>query len=220
MRSKLPLAIVLSSALMLGGCFGELDDDDKGGTADDDNPTALNSAPTISGSPPPSIVQGQAYEFTPTATDADDDTLEFTIARKPSWASFNRSSGRLWGTPDSEDAGNFTNIGISVSDGENSAALPNFDITVNQIALGSATLSWMPPTQNADGSALADLAGYRIYYGSNANAMNQKVALNNPGLTRHVVENLSPAIWYFSMTSVNSAGFESSRSATARKTIT
>ncbi len=32
------------------------------------------------------------------------------------------------------------------------AALAAFDISVNQIAAGAATLSWKPPTENADGS--------------------------------------------------------------------
>ncbi len=51
----------------------------------------------------------------------------------------------------------------------------NFDITVNQIALGSATLSWKPPTENADGSALTNLAGYRIYYGRNRDNLTESV---------------------------------------------
>ena len=29
---------------------------------------------------------------------------------------------------------------------------------------GDATLAWDPPTTNADGSPLTDLAGYKIYY--------------------------------------------------------
>lgn len=220
MRSKIPLAFVLSSALILGACFGELDDDDDPQTADVEEPGAQNQAPTISGSPPPNILEGEAYSFTPVASDPDGDTLEFSVARKPSWASFDRSTGRLWGTPDSEDVGNFTNIGISVTDGDRSAALPNFDISVNQIALGSATLSWMPPTQNDDGSPLIDLAGYRIYYGRDQNNLTRIAVLNNPGLTRYVVENLSPVRWYFTMTSVNAQGDESGRSATVSKTIT
>lgn len=216
MQSILRLTTTFGTALLLSACF--VDDDNR--RADDgEDPTALNSAPTISGSPPPSILEGQPYEFTPTASDVDGDTLEFTIARKPSWASFDRTTGRLAGTPDSEDVGNFTNIGISVSDGTVSAALTAFDITVNQIALGQATLSWNPPTANSDGSTLTDLSGYRIYYGRNRDNLTEVVVLNNPGLTRYVVENLSPARWYFSMTSRNSEGVESVRSALAAKTI-
>ena len=52
------------------------------------------------------------------ASDADGDTLEFSIARKPAWANFDSATGRLSGTPDAEDVGNFTNIAITVTDGQ------------------------------------------------------------------------------------------------------
>ena len=77
----------------------------------------------------------------------------------------------------------------------------------------------MPPTENADGSPLTDLAGYRIYYGRNQDNLTQVVVLDNPGLTRYVVENLTPARWFFAMTSVRTDGVESRRSTTASKTI-
>lgn len=217
MQSIGRLTLIFGAALILSACFA--DDDDNQRAVGRGDSGAQNNAPTIMGSPPSNILEGQLYEFIPTASDADGDTLEFTIARKPAWASFDRATGRLSGTPDEEDVGNFTNIGISVSDGATSTALPNFDVTVNQIAAGQTTLSWNPPTQNADGSALTNLAGYRIYYGRNRDNLTQVVVLNNPGLTRYVVENLDPAQWYFSMTSVNSEGLESSRSALLGKNI-
>jgi len=216
MRSKLRLALTVSTALILSACFDGLE---KNPPRVGENPVALNSAPTITGAPPSNILEGELYEFVPTATDADGDTLEFSIARKPAWASFDKATGRLSGTPDTEDVGNFTNIAIAVSDGKDTASLAAFNISVNQIALGQATLSWNPPTENADGSALTDLAGYKLYYGRNQSNLSQVVVLNNPGLTRYVVENLTQARWFFSMTSVNSEGTESLRSATVSKTI-
>jgi hypothetical protein len=221
---KFPLAATIGIAVVLSGCFDSEwktipGNSGNGNSIGNGNPIAGNLAPTISGSPPPNILEGESYEFTPNASDPDGDTLEFTINRKPAWATFDRATGRLTGTPDSEDVGNFTNIEISVTDGHASKAMPNFDITVHQIAEGSATLSWVPPTESADGSPLTDLAGYRIYYGRNPNTLNQSIVLNNPGLTRYVVENLPPARWHFSMTSVNSSGDESSRSVTVSKTI-
>ena len=128
-------------------------------------------------------------------------------------------TGRLTGTPGAADVGNFTNIAITVSDGEASAALSNFDITVDAVAFGTATLSWNPPTENIDGSALTDLSGYRIYYGRSETQLNRTVVIDNPGLTRYVVENLAQANWHFAMTSVNAEGVESRRSPTVRKTI-
>jgi hypothetical protein len=216
MQLKLRSVVLLSAVLLLSACF---DDDDKRVDDGSGNPPALNSRPTITGSPSSNVLEGEPYEFVPTASDADGDTLAFTIARKPAWASFDSTTGRLSGTPDAEDVGNFTNIGISVSDGQDSAALVGFDISVNEIAVGSATLSWNPPTENNDGSSLTDLSGYRIYYGRNASSPAQTIVVNNPGLTRYVVENLSPAKWYFTMTSVNASGVESARAPMVSKTI-
>ena len=42
-----------------------------------------NRAPNISGAPPTAAREGQSYEFTPTASDADGDTLTFSIRNRP-----------------------------------------------------------------------------------------------------------------------------------------
>ena len=140
MQSNFRLALTMSTALILSACFDGLQRNEPGVDDDDDGggPVVQNSAPNISGSPPANILEGELYEFAPTASDADGDTLEFSIARKPAWATFDQATGRLSGTPDAEDVGNFTNIAISVSDGTDTASLSAFDISVNQIAAGSA----------------------------------------------------------------------------------
>ncbi|MDR6982156.1 hypothetical protein J2X32_000764 [Rheinheimera pacifica] len=92
--------------------------------------TAVNDAPEISGSPLTSINQDQAYSFVPTASDPDDDTLTFSITNKPTWASFDTATGALTGTPVKEYVGTTTGVLISVSDGEYSAALAAFNLTV------------------------------------------------------------------------------------------
>jgi len=84
---------------------------------------------------------------------------------------------------------------------------------------GSATLSWIPPTSNTDGSPLLNLAAYRVYWGTAAGSYPNTVTLNNPGLATYVVEGLAPATWYFTVTAVNSAGVESSFSNVVSKTI-
>ncbi len=207
----IPMAV---AGLALSGCFEtEIKIHQPGaGNAD-------NQAPAISGEPPEAILEGQLYEFTPTASDPDGDVLEFSVSRKPGWASFDKATGRLRGTPDAGDVGTFAGIEIAVSDGTASAVLTAFDISVNTIAAGSATLSWMPPTSNNDGTTLVDLAGYRIYYGRDLNNLTQVVELDNPGLTRYMIENLTPDRWYFAMTSVNDDGVESPRTDAVSKTI-
>jgi hypothetical protein len=178
-----------------------------------------NRAPVISGTPSTSVMQGTAYSFQPTASDADGDSLTFSIVNAPSWATFSTTTGRLSGTPSASHVGNYNNIVIRVSDGAATASLPSFNIAVLAVAGGSATLSWTPPTQNTDGSPLTNLAGYRVYWGTSATSLTSSVTLNNAGLTAYVAESLAPGTYYFAVTAVNSLGVESARSNTGTKTI-
>ena len=181
--------------------------------------SATNSAPTISGTPASSVTEGQQYSFTPTANDADGDALTFSISGQPSWASFDAATGRLSGTPGAGDVGVYTNIVISVSDGEANASLASFSITVNAISLGSAELSWTAPTQNEDGSALEDLAGFKLYWGTTPGNYTESLTIDNPSVTTYVVENLSPGTYEFVATAYNTAGVESKYSGAATKIV-
>lgn len=79
----------------------------------------------------------------------------------------------------------------------------------------NVTLSWQSPTERADGTALTDLAGFRIYYGTDREDLGNVIDLDNPGLSRYVVENLEVGTtWYFSMTAYDSEGLQSSPSPT------
>ena len=178
-----------------------------------------NSPPTISGNPPASVTAGNQYSFTPTASDADNDTLTFSVSGLPGWANFSQSTGRISGTPGDVDVGTYSNISITVSDGQASDTLGPFSITVQAISLGSVTLSWTPPTQNEDGTPLTDLAGYKIYWGTTPGVYPNSVTLSNPGLTSYVVENLVPGTYEFVATSFNSAGMESVYSNPATRTV-
>jgi hypothetical protein len=180
---------------------------------------ATNRPPVISGSPATSATVGQAYSFTPGASDPDGQALTFSIVNKPSWATFNTATGRLSGTPAAANAGTYSGIAISVSDGAATASLPSFTVTVQQIQLGSATIRWTPPTQNTDNSPLTNLRGYRIYYGTSSGNLSQVLDLPNAGLSSGVVENLSPGTWYFAVTSYNASNVESDRSNVTSKTI-
>ena len=180
---------------------------------------APNKAPVIAGTPGSSVVAGTAYRFQPTASDPDGNPLTFSISGQPTWASFDTATGTLSGTPTSAQAGSYANIVITVSDSKLTASLPAFGITVNTVVLGSATLSWTPPTQNTDGSALANLAGYRIYYGSSATSLTHTVQITNPGLTSYVLGNLASGTYYFALAAYNSAGAESALSNIGSKAI-
>lgn len=90
----------------------------------------VNDAPVIFGVPPIEVKQGENYSFTPTVEDVDSDTFSFSVSNLPAWLSFDTSTGRLSGTPDITDVGNYENIVISVSDGSLQASLEGFSILV------------------------------------------------------------------------------------------
>ena len=178
-----------------------------------------NSTPTIAGSPAWGTKYDEMYEFSPSASDADGDALTFDVQNKPHWANFDSSTGKLYGQPTLADLGTYGNIVVSVSDSNSSASLPSFSIAVTETAIGTVTLSWVAPTQNSDGSPLMDLAGYKIYYRKNSGSYNQAVRLDNPSISTYVVEELSPATYYFAATALNTSGVESSFSAEVTRTV-
>jgi hypothetical protein len=189
-----------------------------------------NIPPKLAGTAPAGVVAGHPYSFQPGATDPNGLRIAFTIANAPAWASFNTTTGLLSGTPTAGNVGTYSNIVITAYDGYSKAVLPAFNILVSpaapleppppeQGATGSATLSWMPPTRNIDGSVLTDLAGYHIYYGATPE-LGQSVTVANAGLTRYVMSGLLRATWYFAMTAYDRSGRESDRTEVANIMIT
>jgi len=103
--------------------------------------------------------------------------------------------------------------------GDGGISLASLTVMVNPPATGSASLSWLPPDTNTDGTALSDLAGYRIKYGTSPGSYSTQIDLPDPGLADHVLEGLSPATYYFVITAYNTAGVESDPSNEASKLI-
>lgn len=120
---------LLAAALVLSGCLG-------GGTSEPDEgvdapPVQLtNTPPVISGAPATTAAVGSAYSFAPAATDADGDSLQFSIDGQPAWATFDTSTGALSATPAAGSEGSYPDIVISVTDGVDVASLAAFTIVV------------------------------------------------------------------------------------------
>ena len=108
--------------------------------------------------------------------------------------------------------GGSTESGSSVSDASSPSSSSN-------ATADSVTLSWSAPTENTNGSALTNLTGYIIYYGTSATAMTQTIDINTVGMLTHVVGDLSAGSWYFQIVAVNAAGVQSSPSATVNASI-
>jgi hypothetical protein len=83
----------------------------------------------------------------------------------------------------------------------------------------TASLSWTAPSENTDGSALTNLAGYTIYYGNSASDMSQQISIHTVGELDYVVQNLGSGTWFFEIVAVTSTGTQSAPSGIATVTI-
>jgi predicted extracellular nuclease/endonuclease I len=96
------------------------------------DPTTIKYPPTLSGVPNSGVLINQDYRFVPVAHDKNNDSLTFSIVNKPSWATFDRLTGELSGTPTKTDEGLHSAIIISVTDGHGAAVeLAPFSILVS-----------------------------------------------------------------------------------------
>ncbi len=188
---------------MLSGCLSSGEP-----TTEIDGGNNTNSPPVLAGNPLNSVRIGDSFAFQPGASDPDGDALTFDIQNTPSWATFETTSGRLTGIPLLGDEGVYSDITITASDGIDTTSLL-FSVTVTSIGSASVTLSWTPPTENEDGTALTDLAGYKIYYGDVQGSYSNSLRIDNPSISTYVVGNLTPRTYYFVATSFNSMGIES-----------
>lgn len=82
---------------------------------------------------------------------------------------------------------------------------------------GTATLLWIPPTTNEDGTATS-LNGFNIYTGLSQNSL-QPVATVGASETSATVNNLPSGTVYFAVTALSSNGVESDISNITSKTF-
>lgn len=178
-----------------------------------------NQPPSISGDPPTAAYTGSTYDFRPTISDPDGDDTRCSITNKPAWASFSRSSCRLYGTPIDSDIGVHGQISITVSDGEATSKLGPFDIEVSKPGNSSVTLTWLIPTRNTDGSLLNNLDGFRIRWTRRNSLTKGSISINNNSVSTYVVKNLSPGTYDFTVIALNSNGVSSDPSNSVRRTV-
>jgi hypothetical protein len=197
---------MLACAFALGGCGGDSGSEASGGGTP--TPTPASAPPTLVGTPATVMWQGDTYSFAARATDPDGDVLAFEIENRPSWATFDAASGRLHGVPELADVGETLSIRVGVSDGQHRVWLPPFDLTVRAVSHGSVLVTWEAPTENTDDSPLQDLAGFKIYGGTDPDAT-LTMATVGSGISAYRFDGLTAGVYHFSTTALNSQGLES-----------
>jgi hypothetical protein len=77
----------------------------------------------------------------------------------------------------------------------------------------------MPPTENEDGTALVNLAGYTIVYGPSSTMMHQSIRVENAGLNRYVLDGLPAGTYYFGVKAFTTTGVQSKVSNLVSKVV-
>lgn len=215
------LSILLAGSALMSACGGGGGATTAAASVDATTAAGTVSAQnlTLSGTPTTKVAAGRSYSFAPTVNQGAN--VSFTITNKPSWATFSTATGTLTGTPSTGDIGTFADIVITANTAAGSSSLPAFaiDVTQSSTAVGAATLSWAPPTENTDGSEVSDLAGYNIYYGTSKDALDKKIQITNPGLTAYTVAELGSGTYFFGISAFTASGAESEISVVGSKTI-
>ena len=121
------------------------------------------------------------------------------------------------------DVATYGNIVITVSDGQASAQLAPFSITVNSVQTASrdVTLRWVAPSTRTDGSALSlsQITGFRIHYGTSAGNYTSSVSVNDPSASTYTITDMAPATYYFAVTAIDANGQESTYSSVVNTTV-
>jgi hypothetical protein len=92
-------------------------------------PPTPNHPPRIISLPPTEVMAGDELNYHVTATDADGDTLAYSLVASPENISIDSVSGRLHWIPSTNEVGNYTII-VQVSDGRGGFDIQTFTVTV------------------------------------------------------------------------------------------
>jgi len=83
----------------------------------------------------------------------------------------------------------------------------------------TATLTWVDPTANTDGTPVTPLAGYHVYYGMTQGSLTQSVAISGPTVTTYEITGLAAGTWYFAVAADAMDGTQSAQSEIGSKTF-
>ena len=93
----------------------------------------VNDVPTVTSRAVTSIAEDTAYSYTFAASDVDSgDTVTYAATTKPSWLSFNNSSGVLSGTPSNDHIGTH-DVTLTATDSSGVIVTQSFTLTVGNV---------------------------------------------------------------------------------------
>lgn len=84
---------------------------------------------------------------------------------------------------------------------------------------GTMSIEWAAPTTSADGLKMADLAGFRIYYGTASGSYANTINVPNPSTLTYTISGLPSSTYYVVVKAYDSSDNESVASVEVSKAI-
>lgn len=158
----------------------------------------------------------QTLDFTlkTSSTDGKTVTPTLTWSTTPAATTCTASGATDW-TGSKAAAGTATLAAVNAS--------RTYAIVCNWPGVTKAALAFDTPTTNSDGSALTNLAGFRIQYGNKSASevdLTTSEYLNDPKATGWTSPALTAGTWYFGVKAFNTLGLEGAISNIVSKAIT
>jgi len=156
-------------------------------------------------------VQAQTLTFTAeTVTGAGSVVPKLTWATTPAATGCTASGDTAW-TGAKAASGTATLAAITAS--------KTYNLTCTWPAGNTATLKWVPPTLNTDGTPYTDPKGFSVHWGTAAASLTQTKAVNTPAATTDTITGLAAGTWFFCVKAINAADVASACSNTASKAL-
>jgi len=106
----------------------------------------------------------------------------------------------------------------SSSSSTSSASSSSSSSSSSSAATDSVQLTWTAPTLNTDGSALTDLTGYKLYYGTSPSALTSATPIGL--VATYTVPGLATGqTWFFALSSISASSGEGSKTNAASKAL-
>lgn len=105
--------------------------------------------------------------------------------------------------------------------GDNASEVLPGEVMPSEVAPSSVSIAWTAPVARADGSplSLAEIGGYRIYYGTSEGDYPNRVDVNDGTAVESSLNGLPSGTYYIVVTTYDVAGRESEFSPVVIKTI-
>lgn len=151
--------------------------------------TDVNDAPVITSVAPTSVVLGEEYTYTPSATDAENDPLTWSLTQKPAGMTINATTGAISWTP--AEAGSSGTVRLVANDGNSDSVAQTFVITVSEpdneapvIGQGeTGTLTTDEDTQGSTTLTATDANGDSLSWSVSSPASNGSAAVVGGNVT-------------------------------------